>query len=224
MAPPGCTVIRASQPRGAVRRRSRQAGWSLVDLLLSSLFIALLAAILHSTSIAAMHAVRVREVADDLDENARIALEIMARDIRDCGYGLATATDRGLRDATPTRIRVARDLDLDGETASAGERVSYALFGSSRQLRRQAGDAAPQPMVDNLVAEQELFRFFDGDGNEISGAAAGGDLDERQRATVRWIEITLSLDAPHPIPGELPITAEHRVRVSLRNGQSWSSP
>lgn len=217
-------MIRASQSHDAVRRRRhrRQAGWSLVDLLLSSLFIALLAAILHSTSIAAMHAVRVREVADDLDENARIALEIMARDIRDCGYGLATATDGGLRDATPTRIRVARDLDLDSETASSGERVSYALAASARQLRRQAGDAAPQPMVDNLVAEQELFRFFDGDGNEISGTAAGGDLDERQRATVRWIEITLSLDAPHPIPGEPPIAAEHRVRVSLRNTQSWS--
>jgi type II secretory pathway component PulJ len=195
---------------------STHGGWSLVDVLLSTVFLAVLTAILHGAAIASLQALRVRAVADDLDETARIALEIMARDIRDAGYGLAGG---GLRRAGPARIALARDFDLDGETSSANELVAYEVDGEARQLRRQAGNASPQPMVDNLVGDQPSFRFRDAAGDEISPPGGADALDDEQRAAVRRIEITLRLEAPHPVPGTAPIVVEHRVDAGLRNAE-----
>ncbi len=198
--------------------RLDRRGWTVVDALLSMMFLGLLAGILQSFATTSLHALRVRQVADDLDETARIALDIMARDIRDVGYGLPDAGDRGLRAASGTHIRLARDLDLDGETSSANERVGYALDSEFGQLRRQLGGASPQPMVQDVDAEQVLFRFLDEAGNEIG--AEGIELEAGQRADVRQIEITLRLSAPHPVAGSRDrIAVEHRTSVGLRNGQ-----
>ena len=204
-----------SAVRGRLRRRH---GWTLVDALVSMTFLGLLALILHNFTTVALHALQVRQVADDLDETAQIALEIMARDIRDVGYGMPATGDRGLRAAGSAQIGVARDLDLDGETSSSNERVSYLLHRESGQLRRQLGNASAQPMVDGLETDQVLFRYFDASGAEL--VAADGDLDSGQRALVRRVDITLRLAANQPAAGSAaPITVEHRMSVTLRNGQ-----
>ncbi len=192
-----------------------QRGFAIVDTLLSLIFLVLLAAILQSFAIASMQSLQVRRVADDLQETARIAVEIMSRDIRDTGYGLRGSADGGLRRASATTVSLARDLDLDGATDSSNERIAYELNSETKQLRRRLGNASPQPMVEDLDADQIVFRFRDGRGSEIE---AGTDLDDPQRAVVRQIEITLRLSAPHPISGVDPITATHRVSVGLRNG------
>jgi len=193
-------------------------GWTLVDALLATLFLALMAAVVHSVVTTSLHVLGVRQAADDLDETARIALEIMARDIRDAGYGLVESADRGLRVAGQTRIRLARDLDLDGETASSNEIVSYSLDDESGQLRRQLGNAAPQPMVESLDSGQVLFRYFDDRGMEVN--AEDTDLENAQRAIVRQVEITLRLSSQNPAPGASGrIVVQHRTSVGLRNGQ-----
>jgi hypothetical protein len=175
-------------------------------------------AVAHSVATTSLHVLSVRQAADDLDETARIALEIMARDIRDVGYGLVQTPDRGLRVAGQARVRLARDLDLDGETTSSNELVAYSLDHETRQLRRQLGNAAPQPMVENVDSEAALFRFFDERGTEIHAAEA--DLEAVQRANVRQIEITLHLSTVHPAPGAGGrIAVRHRMSVGLRNGQ-----
>ncbi len=192
----------------------RQRGFTIVDVLLSVIFLALLAAILQSFAIASMQSLQVRRVADDLQETARIAVEIMSRDIRDTGYGLSGPGARGLRRAGPTAISLARDLDLDGATDSSNERISYELSFETKQLRRRLGNAPPQPMVEHLDPDQIVFRFRDAHGDEIQ---ASTDLDDSERAEVRQIEITLRLTAPHPIIAVDPITATHRASVGLRN-------
>ncbi len=194
----------------------RQRGWTIVDALLSLIFLGVLATVIQSFAIASLQSLRVRQVADDLEETARIAVEIIARDIRDTGYGLSGADDRGLRAASSTRIRLARDLDLDGATSSSSERVAYGIDDETHQLRRQLGNASPQPMVENVDPDQVVFRFLDRTGAEI---ATGSDLDRTQRATVRQIEIDLRLSAPHPVRPRDRIKARHRASVGLRNGE-----
>jgi len=185
---------------------------------LATLFFALMTAIVHSVVTTSLQVLGVRQAADDLDETARIALEIMARDIRDTGYGLLETADRGLRVAGQTRIRLARDLDLDGATTSSNEIVAYSLDDESRQLRRQLGNAAPQPMVEALDSGQVLFRYFDDRGMEVSTEDA--DLEDAQRASVRQVEITLRLSSQNPAPGARGrIVVQHRTSVGLRNGQ-----
>jgi len=191
-----------------------QRGWTIIDALLSMVFLGILAGILHTVALAALHAVRVRQVADDLDETARIAVEIMARDVRDAGFGLRHTPDGGLRSAGPYALGLARDLDLDGATDSTNERVAYELDAASGQLRRQLGNAPPQPMVENLDRDQPLFRYRDGEGALI---ALGSELDPAERAEVRQVEITLLLRSLHPVDPTREIVVEHHTSVGLRN-------
>lgn len=194
-----------------------QGGWSLVDCMVATSFVGLLATVLHGFTTTSLHVVNVRQVADDLDESAHIALQIIARDLREAGYGLPDAADRGLRGAEPMHVQIARDLDFDGATSSSNERVAYRLHPETGQLRRQLGAAGAQPMVDDVVSERPLFRYFDADGAELLGD--DGALDTAQRASIRRIEITLQLTAPNPAPGAHGhIAAQHRTSVTLRNG------
>lgn len=191
-------------------------GWTVVDALIAVSLTSLLATAIHSVTVVSVHALRARQVADDLDESARIALEIVARDVRDVGYGLLTAQDRGLRHASKTLIRLARDLDLDGRTNSSNERVAYMLDAENQQLRRQLGRSSPQPLLDSVATAESSFRFFDDDGFRI-----GGDpLDSDQRARVHRVDVFLRLTAPHPAPGvHDAIETTQRTSITLRNAQ-----
>lgn len=199
-----------------IRTAGDHAGWTLVDVLVSMSFIGLLATILHGFATTSLHVVQVRQVADELDETAQIALEIVARDLREVGFGLPAALDGGLRRAAPRAVQIVRDLDFDGETTSSNERVAYILHPETGQLRRQLGAAAPQPMVDNVDVEGSGFRYFDDAGDEILDD--GDELESADRRRVRRIDINLRLTAPHPAPGRRErIVAFHSTSVAPRN-------
>lgn len=204
-------------PRGqtVTRRGADPAGWMLLDSLIATFFMAILATVLHSFAMLSLNAVQVRQIADDLDETARIAVEILGRDLREVGYGRQLTGDRGLLRATADEIRLARDFDLDGSTGSSNERVAYLIDADGNQLYRQLGDAPPQPMVERIVANQSGFRFFaEGDTemttSELESSAA--------RARVRYVEIILTLAPPLPLPQHAVLRpTRHLAVVTLRN-------
>ncbi len=195
---------------------SKTKGLTLIDMLVAMLLFSIVASILQSFATSSMLAIRTRQVADDLDEHGRIAVAIIARDLRDTGYGLTDRADRGLRLATPTSVAIVRDLDLDGRTASANESVAYLIDRASKRLRRRLGRGGAQPMADNVDPSGTVFRYRDGDGNLIGDDAP---LDEAQRAVVRQVEIALRLTAAHPLGERDPISVDHTISVALRNAE-----
>ena len=196
--------------------RTDQGGIAIVDSILAMLLFAIASAMVLSFLRSTTLALQTRRVTDDLNEHARIAIEVMARDLRDAGYGLTHSADRGLRVASQTTVGIARDRDLDGKTTSSGERVAYVIDPDSKRLLRRFGRAAPQPMVDNIDPSHSGFRFFDGSGTQIGGV---GPLQDDQRALVHQVEISLHMEAGHPVAGHPPITAARTTSVSLRNAQ-----
>ncbi len=198
--------------RRAERRQS--AGWTLIDALVSMLFLSILATVLHSFALLSIDAVQSRQIADDLDENARIAIDFIGRDIRDAGYGMPDAADGGLLRAERNEIRIGRDLDLDGALASANERVGYEIDEETAQLKRQLGDAPPQPMVDRMVPGESRFRYFDADDLEQTPAEL---RDAAARGRVRRVEIEMSLINRDPRGLGLRPPARHWATTTLRN-------
>jgi len=196
------------------RRGTARGGWTLIDALVSMLFLSILAAVLHSFALLSIDAVQSRQIADDLDETARIAIDFIGRDVREAGYGLHDAADRGLLRAERDEIRIGRDLDLDGALASANERVGYELDEETAQLKRQLGDAPPQPMVDRVIYGESRFRYFDADDLEQTPAEL---RDAAARGRVRRVEIEISLANHDPRGlGRRPV-ARHQAIATLRN-------
>jgi Tfp pilus assembly protein PilW len=92
-------------------------------------------------------------------QSARVALERMAREIRQAGHGRPDARFAAVSVAEPTRLVLHFDLDGDGAIAGNGETVTWLLQG--RILRRDAGGGA-QPIVNGVRSLR--LSYFDGAG------------------------------------------------------------
>jgi Tfp pilus assembly protein PilW len=84
----------------------------------------------------------------EAQQSARIALERLAREIRQAGSGGAAAAGfPAISVAERSRIVLHLDIDGDGVEAARGETVTWLLAGSV--LRRNAGGGA-QPIINGV--------------------------------------------------------------------------
>ena len=130
-------------------------------------------------------------------QNARVALARMAREIRQAGAGRGTLSPIAL--AEPSRVVIQHDFDGDGVAAARGETVTWLL--SAGALRRNAGGGA-QPIINGVRAL--AFTYLDADGRSTTAPAA-----------VRTVVITLTTEPEHPGVGgatQTKLTTEVRLR------------
>jgi len=125
---------------------------SLADLLAS---LALLGLVMGATLTLLQHGLRTYAAGAarvESQQSARIALERMAREIRQAGYAAGGASFPAI--SVAERSRIVIHVDLDGDGASAGSRETITWRLTSGVLRRNAGGGA-QPIV-NGVRDLEL--------------------------------------------------------------------
>jgi hypothetical protein len=134
----------------------------------------------------------------DAQENARVALTRMARDIKTAGAG-AAATFAAVTVAEPARIVFHRDENDDGVIAGTRETITWKLDGQI--LRRDAGGGA-QPIVNGVRGL--AIRYFD----------AAGTLTTLPE-DVRSVEITLTTEPVTAVGTG--VRAKVSTRVGLRN-------
>jgi Tfp pilus assembly protein PilW len=83
----------------------------------------------------------------DAQQGARVALERLAREIRQAGRGLADPEAPAISVAEPSRIVIHMDLDGDGRSATGRETITWLVRDGV--LRRSAGGGA-QPIIDGV--------------------------------------------------------------------------
>ena len=200
------------------RRLSSQTGMTLAEVLVATAAFALFAAIVERFTITMLRGVRVLEVASEAQEAARIGVQFIVRDLREAGFNPSGAAWPGITRAERDAIRIARDLDGDGETDDANERVSYSLRADPPTLMRGQGNAAEQPMLADVAKEGLEFIYFDAEGLTIPLPPEGlGVLD---RARIRRIDLRLLIEIDHPDPRYgAPIHHMQTATVHLRNSQ-----
>ncbi len=135
-------------------------------------------------------------------QSARVALERMAREIRQAGQGRPDARFAAVSVAEPTRLVLHFDLDGDGAIAGNGETVTWLLQG--RILRRDAGGGA-QPIINGVRSLR--LSYFDGAGAPTADPAA-----------VRAVAIDLTTEPDHVTAGSgRRAEARASTLVRLRN-------
>ena len=171
-----------------------EAGFSLAELLASLALLGLLMAAALTGLVAGQESYGLGAARIDAQQSARIALERMAKELREAGYDPTGAGLAAVVLAEPTRVAFQRDLNGNGVVDPTRERVSYLLRGSV--LRREAG-AGAQPIIEGV--RSLALTYFDRAGVETTDPA-------------RAAGIRIRLDVGRRGPGALMET-----QVSFRN-------
>jgi type II secretory pathway component PulJ len=195
--------------------RRHSAGTTVVELLVSLLVFSLFAVGIQQFSRTMSRGVAVLAAAAEAEEAARLGAQLIATDLRDAGFSPTGALDNGLRQAAVDAVAIARDLNGDGDSDDPGEAVGYAYAADRRALLRRQGAAPPQPLLDDLAADGLRLQYVAADGSRLD---ASGGLDDAQRRRVRRVDVSVTVEVPHPDPAyRQPLRGAHRATVALRN-------
>jgi len=100
----------------------------------------------------------------EAQQSARVAVERMAREIRQAGYGAPELP--AITVAERSRIVLHLDVDGDGAFAAARETITWSV--SNRVLRRNAG-AGAQPIINGV--RDLVLTYFDALGEPTTTPA-----------------------------------------------------
>ena len=177
-----------------MRRARDEAGYSLVELLVSLAVLALVLAGILSILFTGQRSYLAGAARVEAQQAARVGLERMVKELREAGYDPTGAGFPPIVVAEPTRVTFQRDLNGNGVIDPTRERVSFLLQGSV--LRRDAG-AGAQPIVEGVRGFG--LTYFDRGGAETA---------DRSRIGSIRIRLEVGLSGPR---------AAMESQVSLRN-------
>jgi hypothetical protein len=179
-------------------------GFTTVELLGASVCAAILLSALYGFYSQQLAYLLVQETRTATLEDARGALDIMARELKNAGswgQGTAPLGCKRIVAATPTLLRIQADLNGDGDcdgatsVAETGEDVTYDIYKSTdtcpgaMTIRRNNNCLLANVVVSS---KEPLFTYFDSNDAQLAG---NPPLD-----AVRRIKIKFSVEVPDPTP------------------------
>lgn len=118
-----------------------------------------------------------QEVLTELNQNLRLSLEIMAREMRMAGYDPSGSSGAGFVTADTSTVRFTKDLNGNGTVTDSGEDITFAVSGT--ELTKNGTTIA-----DNVDALNLLY--LDEDGNVMASPTL---------ADIRSVEVSLVMRA-----------------------------
>jgi type IV pilus assembly protein PilW len=217
-------------------RLARQDGFTIVEVLVAlSIFLLILMGIMQVFEPSNL-AYQTSQRKLNVQQNGRVAMDIMVRQIRMAGYfpenidtNAANDQTNSIEIATDQALAIAGDLDGSG----ASNAFFFCLDGAGlRRVRGVRGAAASYTCSSREVLAESVtsvgFAYYDANNNPIPNPPAGPyQLDAQaagavpsfantaQRAAVRRVVITLT--ARENVPNQPPQTYTLTSDVRLRN-------
>jgi type II secretory pathway component PulJ len=172
----------------------------LVEVLMAVMVTAILFVGIYNTFHAQQRAYLVQYRMAEMTQNARIALEVMSKGIRNAAFNpqrlFSSQVDVGFQTATSTTVIFTQDIDGDGAVASDGEWLGYRFVEAARLIEKCTGSTQCSPwvpFVDNV--ERLEFRYLLQDGSIVSAPANPDDIRE--------VEITLVASPRTDLNGQI---------------------
>jgi type IV pilus assembly protein PilW len=196
------------------RNAQRADGFTLIELLLVLMMSMILMGAVVSTMASLRKSYTTQGVAADTQQDVRMAMVLMTRDIKQAGLDPMGTAGAGFERADSSYIRITSDRILDGDPEANGsidddgfERVSYFRDPASNTLRIRLYEGSTasettQTLAENITSLQ--LTYFDADG------AVTTDLND-----IRSVGIDLTATAPAGLDGE--VERSYTTRVRCRN-------
>lgn len=164
-----------------LRAHKNNAAFTLIELLVAmGIGMALMAAV-ATTFITQTKYLNAQEQINEMQQNARAAIDLMAREIKMAGYNPSGASFTGM-DLDSTKIRIRADLDGDGNPSGGDEDITYEFDNSNKLITR------------NTVALAENIDSFTFSYHKADGSTAAVASDIRQLR----LNITAKTAKPDP--------------------------
>lgn len=188
-----------------------ERGFSLVEMLISTLVMGLAMAGLYSAFDSTEMFYENYSASSDMRQQARVGIDLVTTELRATGYDIGDLVE-ALAAATDTSVQFVADID-DGDDSGAcdasyenatnggAERVTYALDTNTGDLVRTIdcynGTAWTNGVETSTVAQfldvgGVVFRFYDEDGGQLP-SSSGGTLSASDRANVVSVEIIFDM-------------------------------
>ncbi len=189
-------------------------GFTLMELVIVLAISSILMAAVMSTMATLQRSFTTQDVAADTQQDVRMAMVLMTRDIKQAGLDPLTSAGSGFERADSSYIRVTSDRIPTGGIEANGtiddtnfERVSYFRDPGTNELRIRLYEGSvvsetTQTLADNITNLQ--FTYFDADG------VVTADMPD-----IRSVGILLTASAPAGRDGL--VTRTYTTRVRCRN-------
>lgn len=209
------------------------SGHSLIELMISTVLVTIALGATYTMVTLAEEVVDSRAASARQRQALRTALDFVADDLHGAGYDLRNVPE-ALIVAEPNRLVFAGDIDDASLLAPCGTAFESAINGGAERVSYRidqdvlarsvdcwdggswAAEYVDQPVARNLLGADPIFRYYDGNGNEIP---ASGGLTAAQRALVRSVGVTLEAQDPRRFfsSGADYVASTLETRVKLRN-------
>jgi type IV pilus assembly protein PilW len=181
-----------------------QKGFTLIEMLIALAIGSLLLASLYNFYLTQKKTHDIREQIAEMQQNARVGIALMVREIRLAGYNPTGTPGVGITAAGPNTIRITMDLNEDHDTNDENEDLTYSLYDSGNDgdldLGRKSMGGQNTPVVENI--ENLHFVYTLRDGSTTSTPAAPSQI--------RLVHISLTARTARPDPGH-PTNGGHRT-------------
>ncbi|MBN2284454.1 MAG: hypothetical protein JXO48_11245 [Deltaproteobacteria bacterium] len=189
-------------------------GFTLIETLTGMALGIIVIGALYAVFIAENRSYNLQENIIEMQQNARSAMDIMAREIRMAGYDPLGTANAGIQEACDCRIRFTQDITginsvdaPDGDTGDANEQITYGIYTSCdgiRKLGRKSQNGSYQPVAEHI--DTLTFEYFDQDGNTTTVLS-----------NIRRIRLTLTIQCDESDPRYIhPVYHDHFRRYTLQ--------
>ena len=179
--------------------RTKSGGFTLVELLMCIAILSIIFGTVNNTFDIFSRSFNKENVRAGVQQKARIAINLMAQDIRLAGLYPKGEPAGGILVAEPTKIQFTADLNYDGDLNGDYEDITYALNGDKVEQTNHLGT---ETLVDNVTGLS--FTYLDKDEGTPSEAE-----------DIRTVIIALTVQKPAGREG--PISRTYTTRVRCRN-------
>ena len=176
-------------------RSGKNTGFTLVEMMVSLGVGMVVVAAVTTTFMTQTKIYSAQEQVNDMQQNARAALDVITRELKMAGYKPNTGAVTGLTasgvNLDNTKLVIEADLNgdnsIDGAAGSL-ERISYAYNSITKRITRRLGSGTSDIFADNITAFS--FTYLKADG--VTPATLASQIRQVK------IDITAKTAAPDP--------------------------
>jgi type IV pilus assembly protein PilW len=146
-------------------------GFTLTELMVAMGIGMVVLAAVTTTFMAQAKFYNAQEQVNEMQQNARGALDIITRELKMAGYKPNGGTFDGVTYST-AQLLMQADLDSSGtisNSSTANEQITYAYDSANNQITRKTGTGTAEVLADNITAF--AFSYYDGNGASTTTSA-----------------------------------------------------
>lgn len=163
-------------------------GITLIEMMIALCIMGLVMAGFYNSFLVQHRTYTAQETITDMNQNARVSVTKMLKELRMAGYKKPGAILNGIPSANLTSITVVADLNKDEDLSGIDEQVTYVYNAGEQKITRTANDES-EVLCDNVTSFK--LSYVLADGSTTSTPANPGNI--------RKITVNFTVKSEKPI-------------------------